>query len=110
MKIFTTRTYERAIKKLLSAGARRDMETAITADPTAAPVIPRTEGIRKLRWSGSGRGKRGGIRTIYFYHAGPGAVYLLTAYAKSDREDLNPDDKKAWSKLVARIKKEEKRK
>ena len=49
MRIFTTRTYERAIKKLLSAGARRDMETAITADPTAAPAIPRTEGIRKLR-------------------------------------------------------------
>ncbi len=86
------------------------METAIAADPTAAPVIPGTGGIRKLRWSGSGRGKRGGIRTIYFYHAGPGAIYLLSAYAKSDRNDLTPDDKKAWSKLVARIKKEEKRK
>ena len=73
-------------------------------------MIPGTGGIRKLRWSGSGRGKRGSIRTIYFYHAGPGAVYLLTVYAKSDREDLTPGDKKAWSKLVARIKKEEKRK
>ena len=84
------------------------METAIAADPKAAPVIPGTGGIRKLRWSGSGRGKRGGIRTIYFYHAGPGVIYLLTAYAKSDRDDLTPDDKKTWSKLVARIKKEEK--
>ncbi len=110
MEIFTTRTYERAIKKLISAGARRDMEAAIAADPTAAPVIPGSGGIRKLRRAGSGRGKRGGVRTIYFHHAGPGAVYLLTAYAKSDRKDLTPDDKKAWSKLVARIKKEEKRK
>jgi len=110
MEIFTTRTYERAVKKLISAGSRREMETAIVADPTAAPVIPGTGGIRKLRWSGSGRGKRGGIRTIYFYHAGPGAIYLLTAYAKSDRDDLTPDDKKAWSKLIARIKKEEKQK
>ena len=110
MEIFTTRTYERAVKKLISAGSRRDMETAISADPTAAPVIPGTGGIRKLRWAGSGRGKRGGIRTIYFYHAGPAAIYLLTAYAKSDRDDLTPDDKKAWSKLIARIKKEEKQK
>ena len=110
MEIFTTRTYERAIKKLISATARREIETAIMADPTAAPVIPGTGGIRKLRWSTSGRGKRGGVRTIYFHHAGPRAIYLLTAYAKADRDDLTPDDKKAWSKLVARIKKEEKRK
>ena len=56
--------------------------------------------------AGSGRGKRGGIRTIYFYHAGLGAIYLLTAYAKADRDDLNPADKKALSRLVAVIKKE----
>jgi hypothetical protein len=110
MEIFTTRTFERAIRKLMAADARREMETAIAADPTAAPVIPGTGGIRKLRWAGSGRGKRGGVRTIYFHHAGPGVVYLLCVYAKSDRDDLTPDDKKAWSKLVARIKKEEKRK
>ncbi len=71
-------------------------------------MIPGTGGIRKLRWSGSRRGKRGGIRTIYFHHAGPEAVYLLTAYAKADRDDLTPDDRKAWSKLVTQIKKEEK--
>ncbi len=57
------------------------MEAAIADDPTAGPVIPGAGGIRKLRWEGSGRGKRGGIRTIYFYHAGPDAIYLLTAYA-----------------------------
>ncbi len=108
MKVVATRTYERAIRKLISASARREMETAIAADPVTAPVIPGTGGIRKLRWSGSGRGKRGVIRSIYFYYAGPDIVFLLTAYAKSDRDDLSPDDKKAWSKLVARIKKEEK--
>ena len=62
--------------------------------------------IRKLRWAGSGRGKRGGIRTVYFYHAGPEAVYLLTAYAKADREDLTLADIRTLSRLVAAIKKE----
>ena len=56
--------------------------------------------------AGSGRGKQGGIRTIYFYHAGPEAIYLLTAYAKSDRDDLTPADAKALSRIVAEIKKE----
>ena len=82
------------------------MEAAIVAEPLGAPVIPGTGGIRKLRWAGSGRGKRGGIRTIYFYLVEPGAVYLLTAYAKASRDDLTPADRKALSRLVAKIKKE----
>ena len=106
MQVFSTRTYERAVRKLLGEEARREMEAAIVAAPDAAPVIRRTGGIRKLRWAGSGRGKRGGIRTVYFYHAGPETVYLLTAYAKADREDLTPTDTRALSRLVAAIKKE----
>ena len=79
MQDFSARTYERAICKLLGEEARRVMEAAIVAAPDAAPVIRGTGGIRKLRWAGSGRGKRGGVRTIYFYHAGPNAIYLLAA-------------------------------
>ena len=60
-----------------------------------------------MRWAGSGRGKRGGIRTIYFHHAGPEAIYMLTAYAKADREDLTRADRNVLSRLVAAIKKEE---
>jgi len=107
MEIFATRTYERAIRKVATSEVRKAMESAIAADPLAAPVIPGTGGIRKLRWAGSGRGKRGGIRTIYFYHAGPEAIYLLTAYAKAAQEDLSPGDRRAWAKLVAAIKREE---
>ncbi len=106
MQVFSTRTYERAIRKLLGEEARKEMEESIVAAPDAAPVIRGTGGIRKLRWAGSGRGKRGGIRTVYFYHASPGAIYLLTAYAKADREDLTPADTRALSRLVAAIKKE----
>ena len=83
------------------------MEAAIIADLGASPVIRGTGGLRKLRWAGSGRGKRGGIRTIYYRHAGPDAIYLLTAYAKADREDLRPADRKVFTRLVAAIKKEE---
>ena len=107
MRIFTTKTYERAVRKLMSVAGRQAMEAAIAADPDGAPLIRGTGGIRKLRWAGSGRGKRGGIRTIYFYHAGPDAIYLLTAYAKADREDLSTADRKVLSRLVAAIKKEE---
>ena len=104
MQLVATRTYERAIRKLLSVDSRRVMEAAVVAAPDAAPVIPGTGGIRKLRWAGSGRGKRGGIRTIYFHHAGPEIIYMLTAYAKASHDDLSPKDKKVLSRLVAAIK------
>ena len=106
MQVFSTRTYERAIRKLLGEDARKKMEASIAAAPDAAPVIRGTGGIRKLRWAASGRGKRGGIRTVYFFHAGADAIYLLTAYAKSDREDLTQADTRALSRLVAAIRKE----
>ncbi|MCY3808065.1 MAG: type II toxin-antitoxin system RelE/ParE family toxin [Gemmatimonadetes bacterium] len=105
--MFATRSYERAIGKLLSDADRRAMEAAIAADPRASPVIRGTGGIRKLRWGGSGKGKRGGVRAVYFRRAEPDAIYLLTAYAKADREDLSPADRKVLSRLVSEIKKEE---
>lgn len=110
MQIFVTQTYERAIRRLLSDDSRQEMEAAIVADPIGAPVVPGTGGIRKLRWAGSGRGKRGGIRTIYFHHSGSEAIYMLTSYAKAARDDLSPADKKALIRLVAAIKEEEKAK
>ncbi len=57
MRVFTTRTYERAVRKLLSETDRQAMEAAIVANPGAAPVLRGTGGLRKLRWGGSGRGK-----------------------------------------------------
>ncbi|MDE0200383.1 MAG: hypothetical protein OXK78_19410, partial [Caldilineaceae bacterium] len=54
--------------------------------------------------SGATRGNHGGIRTIYFYHAGPAAIYLLTAYAKVARDDLSRSGKKALARRVAAIK------
>lgn len=107
MRIHTTRTYERAVRKLLSKADRRAMEAAIVADPAAAPLLQGTGGLRKLRWAGSGRGKRGGVRTIYFRQASPEAIYLLTAYAKADREDLSRADRKVLTRIVAAIKEEE---
>ena len=97
MQVFSTSTYERA----------KEMEDSIVAAPDAAPVIRGTGGIRKLRWAGSGRGKRearGYSRRLL--SGWPRRIYLLTAYAKADREDLTPADSKALTRLVAAIKKE----
>ena len=53
-RIFTTKTYERAVRKLMSEADRQKMEAAIVAHPGRPPLLRGTGGIRKLRWTGSG--------------------------------------------------------
>jgi mRNA-degrading endonuclease RelE of RelBE toxin-antitoxin system len=63
----------------------------IAANPDAGDVIPRSGGLRKVRWSGSGRGKRGGVRVIYFSRLAQGEIWLLLVYPKSTHENVSPD-------------------
>jgi mRNA-degrading endonuclease RelE of RelBE toxin-antitoxin system len=68
VRIVATSTYEQAVRKLLSVDQRQAMEAAICADPLGAPIISGSGGVRKVRWAASGKGKRGGMRVIYFFY------------------------------------------
>jgi len=76
----------------------------IARNPEAGDVIPESGGVRKVRWSRAGAGKRGGARVIYFYHDDTRPLYLLLVYAKGRKEDLSDDEKRAVRKLAARLK------
>jgi hypothetical protein len=56
--------------------------------PDAGDVVPGSGGVRKVRWSRSGQGKRGGVRVIYYNQVGAGLIWLLTIYAKSRQENV----------------------
>jgi hypothetical protein len=76
----------------------------IAANPEEGDVIQDTGGIRKVRWSRQGSGKRGGVRVVYFYHDTAMPLYLLMVYAKAQREDLSPDEKRRVRELVTALK------
>jgi hypothetical protein len=61
----------------------------IAKNPDAGVVIPGGHGVRKIRWSLPGSGKRGGARVIYIHYAVKEAVLLLTIYAKSERDNIS---------------------
>lgn len=63
----------------------------LTAHPDAGDVIPRSGGCRKLRWAIEGRGKRGGVRVIYFLQLNSGQIVLVTMYAKNVQENIDPN-------------------
>lgn len=66
------------------------MQAYLIAQPDAGDVIPGSGGCRKLRWRGSGRGKRGGLRVIYFWRRVDGQIVLVTLYAKNAAENIAP--------------------
>jgi mRNA-degrading endonuclease RelE of RelBE toxin-antitoxin system len=76
----------------------------IAWNPEVGDVIPEAGGVRKVRWSRSGTGKRGGARVIYFYHNANRPIYLLMVYAKARPDDLTPDEKKMVRRFAAVIK------
>ncbi|MBX9635930.1 type II toxin-antitoxin system RelE/ParE family toxin [Nitrosomonas sp.] len=63
-------------------------------------MIEGTGGIRKLRWGRSGRGKRGGVWVIYYYHSDLMSLYLLTLFAKNKQDNLSKAERNELEKLV----------
>ncbi len=60
----------------------------IAASPDAGAVIPGSGGLRKIRWGHTGRGKRGGVRVIYYNRLANGEVWLLAVYDKTVQENI----------------------
>lgn len=97
--VVETHEFLSATKKLMHDAERTELVRYLAFNPTAGDVIPGTGGVRKLRWGLEGRGKRGGARVIYFFHDMEMPLYLFTAFAKNDREDLEQSEIKAYRKL-----------
>jgi hypothetical protein len=63
----------------------------LAAHPDSGDVIPHSGGCRKLRWAIEGRGKRGGVRVVYFLRLNSGQIVLVTMYAKNVVENIDPN-------------------
>lgn len=98
-----TRVYEKRAGKVLSPEERDAMELHVADNPEIHPVVAGTGGVRKARWGRQGKGKRGGVRVIYFYRSASDVVYFLDIYAESEKADLTPADKHVLKELVNRL-------
>lgn len=99
-----TPLFVRQAEKVWSEDERVDFVTFIAANPEAGDVIPDTGGVRKVRWTRAGSGKRGGTRVIYFYYDAGRPLYLLLVYAKAHQGNLSPDEKREVRKFAAILK------
>ncbi len=93
----TESTFIKQAEALWSESELFDLTDFVARNPLAGDEMPGTGGLRKLRWSRRGMGKRGGARVIYYYYNESSPLYLLMAYAKAAQENPSPA---ALSRLV----------
>lgn len=79
---------------------RAELVGYLACNPTAGDLIPGTGGVRKMRWGLEGRGKRGGARVIFFFHDMEMPLYLMTAYAKNERENVSQGEINTLQKIA----------
>lgn len=90
--VVETPTFQKQAEKIWSESERMDFIDWIAENPLSGDVIPGAQGARKVRWSVAGRGKRGGVRVIYFNLTNQGVLILLMDYTKSEQSNLEPGE------------------
>ena len=95
MLLIETPIFTRRIQQWLSDEQYRLLQQQLVAKPDTGRVIPGSGGLRKMRWSVSGRGKRGGVRIIYYWAVAREHILMLFVYPKNEQDDLTPTQLRA---------------
>lgn len=100
MEFIETPTFTRLVTALLSDDEYRVLQNELLEDPERGDLIQGGGGIRKLRFARRGRGKRGGVRVIYYWVKDRHQVYFLVIYPKSQKDDLSDRETAVLRELV----------
>ncbi len=100
MLFVETPIFTREVHDLISDDDYRNLQFALLLRPEAGAIIPGSGGLRKVRWGSAGKGKRGGLRVIYYWNKAEECIYMLLVYGKSRQEDLTKEQLRALRKLV----------
>ena len=83
-----TKLFSRLLGDYLTDDEYAGLQTALVERPDQGALVPGSGGVRKLRWSQPGRGKRGGVRVIYYAKVHEGVIWMLTIYAKNEEQSI----------------------
>jgi len=92
--VVLTNKFKKTVKKLLREQDLDDLINYLQLNPEAGDIIQGTGGVRKLRWANprNNKGKSGGLRILYYYIEGT-LILLLSAYSKSNIENISEADR-----------------
>ncbi|MFJ3368141.1 hypothetical protein [Pseudomonas sp. NPDC086251] len=99
MIFIETPVFTEDVADLLSDEEYREFQNALAENPDTGDVIQGTGGLRKVRWGANGKGKRGGVRVIYYHVVSSYQVRLILIYQKGIQDDLSEAEKKVLREL-----------
>lgn len=96
MEFIEAGAFSRYLREYLDEDGYRDLQSRLAAAPESGDLIPGTGGFRKVRWADKrrGKGRRGGLRVIYYYFEEEQQIWLMTLYGKDEAADLTAMEKK----------------
>ena len=94
--------FTRLLGNYLTDESYRKLQRALLENPELGDVMPGTGGFRKIRWEDArrGKGKRGGLRVIYYYLTSDHPIWFFTLYDKDEAANLTADEKKVLKKAI----------
>lgn len=103
MEFVEASPFTRHLAEYMNEEGYRELQARLAANPEAGDLIPGTGGFRKVRWADPrrGKGRRGGLRVIYYYFPSGHQIWLMTVYGKDEASDLSPKQKKALKDSIA---------
>lgn len=100
MEFIETPIFTRLVLELLTDDEYRELQISLMERPDQGDLIKGSGGIRKIRAAAKGKGKSGGVRVIYYWITARGQIYMLLAYPKNKKDDLNAEELAVLSALV----------
>lgn len=104
LTIVELESFINAASPLLTDEERGELISFLANSPEWGDLMPGTSGLRKIRWGSKRKGKRAGVRIIYYFYSETVPLFLITAYAKNVQEKLTSQQEKRLTKLARELK------
>jgi hypothetical protein len=102
MEFIEAPAFTRNLADYLNDDCYKELQAKLQANPELGDVMPGTGGFRKIRWADArrGKGRRGGLRVIYYHFKSDSQIWLMTLYDKDEASDLITKEKKALKTAI----------
>jgi mRNA-degrading endonuclease RelE of RelBE toxin-antitoxin system len=100
VRFVETTVFTRRITEAMSDDEYRRVQESLLRRPGHGSLIEGTGGVRKLRWGEEGRGKRGALRIIYYWHPKRELFLMLFMYHKNAQKDLTAEQRRLFAKVI----------